>query len=148
MTRVALFAAGLFSVALACALPQRSSGFASQQKQPEAAQQTDDEGNPPEEDESVAPEKFVLNPLESDRNVRVGNFYMRQGSRGYRAALARYERATKFNPSNAEAFFRVGEVEEKLKNHDRAKAAYQRVVQLAPDSKLGREAKKKLGNPS
>ncbi|MBV9612517.1 MAG: tetratricopeptide repeat protein [Acidobacteriaceae bacterium] len=98
---------------------------------------------PPEEDESVAPEKFVLNPLESDRNVRVGNYYWRKGN--YRAALGRYERATKFNPSSAEAFFKVGEAEEKLKNKAGAKMAFQKVIQLAPDSKLAHDAKKKLG---
>ncbi len=99
---------------------------------------------PPEEDESVAPEKFTLDPLESDRNVKVGNYYWHK--RNYRAALGRYERATKFNPSSAEAFFKLGEAEEKLKNKDAAKIAFQRVVQLAPDSKFAQDAKKKLGN--
>jgi len=97
---------------------------------------------PPEEDESVAPEKFTLNPLESDRNIRVGNFYWHKGK--YRAALERYERATKFNPSSAEAFFKVGETEEKLNDKDAAKIAFQKVIQLAPDSKFARDARKKL----
>ncbi len=70
---------------------------------------------------------------------------MKQGSRGYHAALNRYERATRYNPGNAEAFFKVGEVEEKLKNQEAAKAAYRKVLEIAPDSKLAREAKKKLG---
>ena len=48
----------------------------------------EDEEAPPEEDESVAPEKFVLDPLESDRNIRVGNYYLHKGN--YRAALQRY----------------------------------------------------------
>ena len=64
------------------------------------------------------PSTTLLDPLESDRNVRVGDFYMKQGSRGYHAALRRYERAIKYNPSNAEAFFRIGEVEEKLRNKE------------------------------
>ncbi len=97
---------------------------------------------PPEEDESVAPEKFTLNPLESDRNIKVGNFYWRKGK--YHAALGRYERATRFNPQSAEAFFKVGETEEKLKNMDAAKVAFQKVIRIAPDSKLAEEAKKKL----
>jgi tetratricopeptide (TPR) repeat protein len=109
----------------------------------------DDQNEPEEEDDSVAPEKFVLNPLESDRNVKVGNFYMHQGTpSGYRAALHRYERATKFNPSNAEAFYKIGEVQEKLKNKDGAKAAFEKVIQIAPDSKFARDAKKKIGNKS
>jgi tetratricopeptide (TPR) repeat protein len=97
-----------------------------------------------EEDDSAAPEKFVLNPLESERNVKVGNFYWHKGA--FRAALKRYEYATKYNPSSPEAFFKVGEAEEKLKNRDAAKLAYRKVLDLAPDSKLGREAKKKLAS--
>ncbi len=101
---------------------------------------------PPEEDESVAPEKFALDPLESDRNVRVGNYYWHKGK--YRAALGRYERAAKYNPNSAEAFFKVGEAEEKLKNRDAAAIAFQRVIRIDPESKLAHEAKKKLGSKS
>jgi len=121
------------------------------QSQPQPAQQapSEDDQNPPEEDESVAPEKFVLDPLESERNVKVGNFYMHKGTpSGYRAALHRYERATKFNPGNVEAFYKIGEVEEKLKNKDAARAAFEKVIQIAPDSKQARDAKKKLGSKS
>ncbi len=105
-----------------------------------------EEENPPEEDESVAPEKFVLDPLESDRNIRVGNYYWHKGK--YRAALGRYERAAKYNPNSAEAFFKVGEAEEKLKNRDAATMAFQRVIRIDPESKLAHEAKKKLGTKS
>ena len=107
-------------------------------------QQVPDESNLPEEDDTVAPEKFVLNPLESDRNIRIGNFYWHKGK--YRAALRRYEWATKYNPSSAQAFFKVGEAETKLKNADAAKFAFKKVVDLAPDSKLAHEAKKKLAS--
>lgn len=110
------------------------------------AQQVPDESTLPEDDESVAPEKFVLNPLESERNIRVGNYYWRKGK--FRAALQRYERATKFNPSSAEAFFKVGEAEEKLKNADAARLAFKKVVSLSPESKLAHEAKKKLDEKS
>ena len=106
------------------------------------AQPVPDQSTLPEEDETVAPEKFVLNPLESDRNIRVGNFYFNK--RDYRGALGRYERASKFNPNSAEAFFKIGEAEEKLHDAEKAKLAFKKVVDLAPDSKLGREAKKKL----
>jgi tetratricopeptide (TPR) repeat protein len=112
------------------------------QNSPPAVQVPDDE-QMPEDDDSVRPETFPLNPLESDRNIRVGNFYWHRGK--YRAALERYERAAKYNPSSAEAFFKVGEAEEKLKNKDAARAAFQRVIQVAPDSKMAHDAKKKLG---
>lgn len=101
------------------------------------------EEEPPEEDESRIPEKFVLNPLESERNVRVGNYYWNK--KNYRAAAGRYDRATRYNPSSAEAFYKLGEAQQKLKNADAARSAFQKVVQLAPESKLGHEAKKRLG---
>jgi tetratricopeptide (TPR) repeat protein len=104
---------------------------------------------PPEEDQSVAPQTYTFNPLESERNIKIGNFYMHQGTpRGYRAAAGRYSDATKYNPTSPEAFFKLGEAEEKLKDNDAAKSAFQRVVQMAPDSKFAREAKKKLARKS
>ena len=108
------------------------------------AQPSENGEDPPEEDESVAPEKFTLNPLESERNVKVGNFYWHKGK--YRAAAERYTRATKFNPTSAEAFFKLGEAERKLNNQDAARLAFQKVMQIAPDSKLASEAKRKLGS--
>lgn len=113
------------------------------QSQPAQQPPAEDEQMPPEEDESVAPETFPLNPLESDRNIKVGNYYWHKGN--YRAALQRYERATRYNPSSADAFFKVGEAEEKLKNKDAANAAFKRVIQISPDSKTAHEARKKLG---
>jgi len=126
--------------------PQNRDTTAAQQNaNPPATQQPAEEDNPPEEDALVAPKVYPFDPLESDRNIRVGNFYMRQRTaRGYRAAAGRFEDATKYNPNSAEAFFRLGEAQEKLKNRDAAKAAFEKVVQLAPDSKLGKEAKQKL----
>jgi tetratricopeptide (TPR) repeat protein len=104
--------------------------------------QPPDEANPPEEDESRAPKTYVLNPLESERNIKIGNYYW--DKKNYRAALGRYQDATRFNPSSPEAFFKVGEAESKLKHKDAAKVAFQKVIQLAPDSKLAHEAKRKL----
>jgi tetratricopeptide (TPR) repeat protein len=107
------------------------------------APQSKTESNvPEEEDESVAPRKYTLDPLESDRNIKVGNFYW--SKRDYRAALSRYEEATRYNPSSPEAFFKVGEAQEKLKHPDAAKTAFQKVIQIAPETKLAQEAKKKL----
>jgi tetratricopeptide (TPR) repeat protein len=152
-----LFLACLLAVALAAGSEVQSKNNPSQQNQEKAkpqptsntpaAQQPPEEDNPPEEDASVAPKVYPLNPLESERNIKVGNFYMRQRTlRGYRAAVGRFEDATRYNPSSAEAFFRLGEAQERLKNKDAAKAAFEKVVQLAPDSKLAHEAKKKLGS--
>jgi len=118
-----------------------------QQQKPQTPQtqaQPPDETNPPEEDSSVAPRTYAFDPLEAQRCISIGNFYMHKGSKGYRAALGRYEDATKYDPNSAEAFFKVGEVEEKLNNKDAARIAFERVIKLAPDSKFAKEARKKL----
>jgi len=114
-----------------------------QQDQSKTAQPPD-EGAPPEEDESLKPRIYAFNPLEAERSIKVGNFYMHQATaRGYRAAAMRFEEATKFNPNSAEAFLRLGEAEEKLKNKDKAKVAFERASRIDPDSKIGKEAGKK-----
>ncbi len=146
MTRIVLGVLLVFQASFG-GLARAGQAAAEQQSQAEqnsnSAQNGQTHEEPPEEDESVAPEKFVLNPLESERNIRVGNFYWNKGK--YRAAAGRYERATRYNPSSPEAFYRLGEAQEKLKNSDAARAAYQKVVQLAPDSKYAHDAKKRIG---
>ena len=98
---------------------------------------------PPEEDESVAPEHYSFNPIECDRNIKVGMYYMHKGS--FRAAAVRFDAASKWNPTSAEAFLRLGEAREKLKDKAKARLAYEKVLQVAPDSRQAHEAKKKLG---
>ncbi len=105
-------------------------------------EQLPDETNLPEEDERLAPKKYVLNPLEAKRNLEIGNQYWNKHA--YQGALSRYKDATRYNPNFAEAFLKVGETEEKLHHNDEAKAAFQKVMKIAPDSKFAAEAKKKL----
>ena len=155
MTRSRRYAFLLAAVPLAAVLLQAQSTPARGEQQQAAQPSTNQtpgsqlppsEDLPPEEDQSVAPKTYAFNPLESERNIKVGNFYMHKGD--YRGAAGRYSDATKYNPTSAEAFFKLGEAEEKLKRKDAAKTAFQRVLQVAPDSKLAREAKKKLSSKS
>lgn len=148
MTRKICFACLLGAIFAFVSLPQTpqpappGAGTTSAQKD---EQSPPDEALPPEEDESVKPKIYPFDPLEAERNIRVGNFYMHQAkTAGYRAAAGRYEDATKYNPKSAEAYFKLGEAEEKLKNKERARAAFTKVVQIAPGSKFAKEARKKL----
>jgi tetratricopeptide (TPR) repeat protein len=143
-----LWAPYLFVVVLATSRICAAQSSETQQQKPQTQTQPPDETNPPEEDSSVAPKTYAFDPLESQRCIAIGNFYMHKGSKGYRAALGRYEDATKYDPNSAEAFFKVGEVEEKLNNKDAAKLAFEKVIKLAPDSKFAKDAKKKLANLS
>jgi tetratricopeptide (TPR) repeat protein len=101
-----------------------------------------EEEEPPEEDPSLKPKEYALNPLEAERNVTAGNFYFRKGN--FRAAAKRYLEATRWNPADAEAFLKLGESDEKIHDFPVAREAYSKYVQLAPDAKNAPEIKKKI----
>jgi tetratricopeptide (TPR) repeat protein len=105
-------------------------------------QALDKDGLPPEEDKSIAVPVYGFNPLQAQKEIRTGNYYFKKGS--FRAAAGRFEEATKWNSEEPEAWLRLGEAQEKLKDHKAAKAAYTKYVQLAGDSKIADEIRKKL----
>jgi tetratricopeptide (TPR) repeat protein len=100
------------------------------------------EEEPPEEDESLKPKVYDLNPLESEHNIVTGDFYFKKGK--FQAAQRRYSEATKWDPGSALAFFKLGEVDEKLRDRNGARAAYEKCVEVASDAKMVAEAKRKL----
>lgn len=97
---------------------------------------------PPEEDDSIAPEKYPFNPLQSERDVRVGDYYFKQ--RNYRAAAGRYREATRWNEKNGRAWLRLGEAAGKMKDDDAAREAFAKYLEVAPDEKEARDVRKKL----
>lgn len=100
------------------------------------------EEDPPEEDESLKPKVYDLNPLESARNVTAGDFYFKKHN--FNAAQRRYTEATKWDPGSAEAFWKLGEADERLKDHAGAREAYGKCAEVASDAKMVAEAKRKL----
>jgi tetratricopeptide (TPR) repeat protein len=107
------------------------------------SQQTQEQ-EPPEEDESLAPKTYSFNPLEAEKDLKVGLYYFKKGN--YKASTSRFREATLWNPSFAEAFLRLGESEEKLKDKKAADEAYTKYLTLAPDSKEAEAVKKKLAH--
>jgi tetratricopeptide (TPR) repeat protein len=97
---------------------------------------------PPEEDKDLSRLEYSFNPLQSQKDVAVGNQYFKNHK--FRAAELRYSSATKWNDGNADAWLHLGEVEERLKDSGKAKAAYQKYVEVASDQKKAAEIKKKL----
>ncbi len=110
--------------------------------QPKSQQQTDQE--PPEEDESLAPKTYSFNPLEAEKDLKVGLYYFKKGN--YKASTSRFREATLWNPTYAEAFLRLGESEEKLKDKKAADEAYSKYLALSPDAKDAEAIKKKLAS--
>src|SRR5256885_1078001 len=124
----------LFAALLAASTA--SSQTKSQPKQPSK------EAEPPEEDDTAKPKEYAFNPMQAEKEVQVGDFYMKKGS--YSAAVARFTEATKWNPGLADAYLKLGQAEEKVRDQKMAKQAYSKYLELAPDSKYAREIKKKL----
>jgi len=97
---------------------------------------------PPEEDTSLTTTEYSFNPLQSTKDVNVGNLYYKNGK--LRAAEMRYTSATKWNDGNAEAWLKLGQVSERLKDSAKAKQAYQKYLELASDAKNAGEIRKKV----
>jgi tetratricopeptide (TPR) repeat protein len=102
------------------------------------------EQEPPEEDESLKPKEYSFNPLEAAHNLKVGGYYYKKGN--YKAAQRRFTEATKWDPGFAEAYLKLAETEEKLRDTKAAKAAYAKYLELAPDHKDAEAVKKKLAH--
>ncbi len=107
-----------------------------------AAQSQDDVQLPPEEDKSARPTQYAFNPVRSKKELDVGEFYFKKAD--YRAAAGRFSEATKWNPGNAEAWLRLGDAQDRMKDFKAARDSYTKYLQLAPDAKNAAEVRKKL----
>ncbi len=97
---------------------------------------------PPEEDAGAVPKTYSFNPLQSKKEVTVGEFYLKKGDA--RAAAGRFREATKWNDGNADAWLRLAEAEEKNKDLKAAREAYEKYLQVAPDAKNASEVRKRI----
>lgn len=134
----------VISLLLAGVLAAQDSGkqLKKRSDQPKQQQQPAQDQEPPEEDPSLIPKTYSFNPLEAEKDVKVGLYYYKKGD--YKAALSRFHEATLWNPTYAEAFLRLGESEEKMKDKKAARAAYEKFISLDPDNKQAESVKKKL----
>ena len=101
---------------------------------------------PPEEDKAKIQQQYSFNPLKSKKDVTVGEFYFKKGD--FKAAAGRFREATKWNDGNAEAWLRLGDAEDKMKDSKAAQAAWKKYLELAPDAKNAAEIRKKLEKPA
>jgi tetratricopeptide (TPR) repeat protein len=100
------------------------------------------QAQPPEEDKSFLNEEHSFNPLQSQKSVEVGDGYYKLGK--LNGAAYRYKDATLWNDGNAEAWRKLGMVEEKLKDKEAEKAAYAKYLELSPDAKDAAAIRSKL----
>ena len=122
--------------------PARKTEPGELQKARPKQQPTGKEEVPPEEDKSLAVQEYSFNPLQAQKDLTVGNFYFKQHK--YRAAETRFREALKWNDGFGEAWLRLGEVEEKLKDPQAAKEAYTKYLEISADAKNAAEIRKKI----
>jgi len=97
---------------------------------------------PPEEDKAAIPKQYSFNPLQSKKEVSVGEFYFKKGD--YRAAAGRFTEATRWNDGNANAWLRLGDAEEKMNDSKATREAWEKFLQLNGKGKAAAEVQKKL----
>lgn len=96
----------------------------------------------PDEEETEAEPEYTFNPIQAQKELQIGDFYFKK--KGYRAAAGRYDRASKWQPDLADAYYKLGEAREKLDQPAQAVAAFQKFLELSPSARKAGEVKKKI----
>lgn len=107
-------------------------------QQPPAAQPPE----PPEEDESLQPKVYALNPVQAKKEIVAGDYYLKKPN--YTAAVRRYLEATRWDPGSAEAFLKLGAAHEKLREYGPAREAYMKYIEISEDPKEKDLIRKKI----
>ena len=96
-----------------------------------------------DEDEDIVQDTtYAFNPIQARKELKIGEFYSKKSN--YRAASARFLEATKWDPTYAEAYWRLGNSREELRQYNLAIEAYRKYIQLEPDGKESKNAAKRV----
>jgi tetratricopeptide (TPR) repeat protein len=120
--------------------PQKQAEKKESPKQEQA--KPEEEPPPPDEDAAANARVYSFNPLQAQKEVRTGEFYFKKGS--YRAAATRFREATRWNPTFAQAWLRLGDCAEKQNDGKTVAEAYGKYLELQPDARNAAEIRKKL----
>jgi tetratricopeptide (TPR) repeat protein len=89
-----------------------------------------------------APDQPVWDPLRAEKDIEIGQFYMRKGD--VDAAIDRFQDATTAKPGYAVPFRYLGEAQEKKGLKKEAMKSYQRYLDLYPHAEDGDKIRKKI----
>ncbi len=128
-----------FCLLLACGAPAVNA----EQKKQQEKQSEPKSQEPPEEDQTLIQKEYSFNPLQAARELKIGEYYFKKGN--WTAAGRRFSEATKWNPGLAEAWLRLGDAREKVKDEKGAREAWAKYLGLAPDAKNAEHIRKKIG---
>jgi tetratricopeptide (TPR) repeat protein len=89
-----------------------------------------------------APDQPTWDPLRAEKDLEVGQFYMKKGDLD--AAIDRFQDATTAKPGYAIPFRFLGEAQEKKGLKKQALKSYQRYLDLYPHAEDGDKVRKKI----
>jgi tetratricopeptide (TPR) repeat protein len=89
-----------------------------------------------------APDQPTWDPLRAEKDLEVGQYYMRKGD--VDAAIDRFQDATTAKPGYAVPFRLLGEAQEKKGLKKQAIASYSRYLDLYPHAEDGDKIRKKI----
>jgi hypothetical protein len=78
-------------------------------------------------------------------DVNVGGYYLER--KNWRAALSRFESALVLDPENPEVYWGLAEAQRNLGAYSNARVNYQKLLDLDPDGRHGKDARKALKEP-
>ena len=133
---IILFLAG---VPLRAQEPARESS--SKPAEPPAPKKPDKEHKPDSATQN-APDQPAWDPLRAEKDLEVGQYYMRKGD--VDAAIDRFQDATTAKPGYAVPFRYLGEAQEKKGLKKQAIASYSRYLELYPHAEDGDKIRKKI----
>jgi tetratricopeptide (TPR) repeat protein len=112
-----------------------------------SSKQTEIDVAPPSGDEKHAGafdselgEFHPFDPHKAAKCIEVGDFYFKQGN--YRGAISRFQEALEWKPRDAEATYKLGEVQEKTGDLNAALENYQAYLKILPKGPLADKAQK------
>src|SRR5437879_11935000 len=109
--------------------------------EPPAPKKTDKKQKPDSATQN-APDQPAWDPLRAEKDLEVGQYYMRKGD--VDAAIDRFQDATTAKPGYAIPFRYLGDAQEKKGLKKQAIKSYQRYLDLYPHAEDGAKIKKKL----
>ena len=80
--------------------------------------------------------------MQAKKEITAGDYYFKKPN--YSAAARRYLEATRWDPGSAEAWRKLGETREKLREYGAAREAYLKYIELAEDPKEKDALRKKI----
>src|SRR5207302_3436532 len=114
----------------------------SKQTQIDISPPKNDAAKHPESDLSDVTEMHTYNPHKAEKDVEVGEFYMKR--KNYRAAENRFREALIYKPGDAIATFRLAEVLDAQSQNAEATKNYEEYLKIPSSGKYAPEAKKAL----